>query len=89
MPLLAIVLAVGFSAFTQKESASDNTLQTLSWVVTNPDGSIPSNPQYLEGTAEEIRAELDCPDEFANYCAREVDPVTHAVKPAGMDLKKP
>jgi hypothetical protein len=73
LPMLAILLAVGFSAFTtdNRESKTDAIQDELYWYRIDASGKIGSalNSEVLS-TKTEVFTEAGCPDETGDDCAR-------------------
>ncbi|HET6994906.1 MAG TPA: hypothetical protein VFI06_07980 [Chitinophagaceae bacterium] len=75
LSILAIVLAIGFSAFTiPKEKANNKALESFVWHKYNPAGNAELIPTvtYI-GTAAAASVAFGCPEGSSVFCGRAYD----------------
>lgn len=70
--IFAIVLAIGFSAFTVNSSnVSKQDVQSYTWHKYNPAGTAELIPTVeFEGSLSQAKDAFQCPDGIQVYCAR-------------------
>ena len=73
--IVAIVLALGFSAFTTMDrKVTKSGSQSFIWHKYNPAGTAELSPTvWFEGTIEEASAYFQCPEGNSVFCARAYD----------------
>lgn len=73
MGVVAVLLAVAFSAFTYLPVNNETSVTDFTWAKTDLSGNIPSNPDLFVGTAAEAQSHFSCPEGSTYYCAKAVD----------------
>jgi uncharacterized protein YxeA len=73
--LMAVVLAIGFSAFNgSQEKKKSDMQQTFTWHKYNPAGTSELSPVVtFVGTANDAKSAFNCPDGLSVICARAYD----------------
>ena len=71
--IVAVILAISFSAFTITPKTVSGKLTDYRWAKTNLDGTIPANPQIYNGPAAGVPSQFSCPAGATYFCAKAVD----------------
>ncbi len=86
--IMAIALAIGFSAFTNDSNKTQGQSTTnYRWAKTTSSGSIVMPVEIFDGSAEDARDEFLCPAGTPNYCAKAVDE-DNVPLPGGPELRR-